>query len=286
MNRSAIVRGFFIAMAIVVVVVAALVGFKCFYDSVSAKDTPSPSPPSRAEFQQLLINAPAIEGDLPYKTYIALAFTAGCPGPVIYDTTNTVQDTEWLAGKYGTALTWGCVEPHPDADYVFRLTELRESCGPAVYITNLKDENGYPLEGRAVIRAWPGSPPLPYYDPPASRYLYPDDSEGSVYIGNVGYTSGVGDVGFGVGSGDAYDPVNSSGVTNIYIADYDGPSDILRNLGWLAWTEHCTLFPVFYRVPKEDVVTPTPEPTGIVQDGLLRIEEFYIRVEPVGTPEP
>ena len=204
-----------------------------------------------------------------------------CPDPAIYDLYGTLQSVEWMHGKYGPNLTWVCESPHADADYIFRLTELRESCGPAIFIINVKDKDGSPLAEKAVIRYWPGAPALPYYDPPASRHTD---------LGIFGFTSANGDVGFGVGGGDAYFPETGSGASEFYIADYDGPSDWLKGIGWLAGTEHCTMFSVFTRLPKEDVVPPTPTPTAtptagpsVVPSGLLEIEKIFIQV---ATPTP
>lgn len=258
-------------MAVVLLLLAVIVG------ACGGQGAPS-GPPSRAEFQQYLMASAAIEGGPAQRTAFAdLASDAGCPGPALYDQTGQVQDAAWLMDRFGI-VSWQCAEPHPDAGYVFRLVELREACGPAVIIVNVRDENGYPLEGRAVIRYWPGADPLPEYEPPASRWTD---------LGVVGWTSGSGDVGFGLGQGDYYFPETGNGVTKIYIADYDGPSDLVENLGMLGGTEHCTLYPVYHRIPAEvDPPTPTPGPTGEPQpvpEGLIQIEEFYIRIS---TPEP
>ena len=221
-------------------------------------------PPSRAEFRQSL--SMGASADMP--------MVESCPGPTIYDTTGQLQDRAWLAATYG-AVSWQCAEVHPAADYVFRLTELRASCGPAVIIAGVKDENGGPLSDRAVIRYWPGAPALPYYDPPASRYR---DQ------GVVGWTNADGVVGYGLGTGDYYDPANSTGVTEIWVADYDGPSDLVTGLGMLMATDHCTLFPTWHRIPKEDAEPETPTPGPIEgNEGLYRIDELYIRLS---TPEP
>ncbi len=222
------------------------------------------------EFHQLLLDQAVAEDT--------------CPDPAIYDQYGTAQTVAWMHGRYGPNLTWECEDPHPDADYVFRLTELRESCGPAIFIINVKDKDGAPLGSKAVIRYWPGAPALPYYDPPASRHTD---------LGIYGFTSANGDVGFGVGGGDAYFPETGSGVTELYIADYDGPSDWLKGIGWLAGTEHCTMFSVFTRLPKDDIVPPTPVPTDTpvpgtpipAPEGLLEIEKIYIKLAtPVPTP--
>lgn len=233
--------------------------------------------PSRSEFQQYLLASAEIEGGR--SSFAEIAIDAGCPGPALYDTDGTVQDIAWLEDTYGN-VGWECAETHPDADYIYRLAELRASCGPAVIVVNVKDKDGNPLSGRAVVRYWPDAPLLPEYDPPASRWTD---------RGVVGWTSDNGDVGFGLGGGDYYWPETGSGVTRIYIADHEGPSDLVKNLGMLAGTEHCTLFPVYHRIPKEDVdpPTPTPGPTGEpIPEGLFRIDEFYIQLEEVATPTP
>lgn len=258
--------------------VAVLVGLVLALVLVVGCSSPAETP-SRAEFQQYLMASAEVEGGR--VAFADLAVEAGCPGPVIYDLTGQVQDLSWLESTFG-AVGWECAEAHPAAGYVFRLTALRESCGPAVIIVNVTDENGYALEGRAVVRYWPGAPALPVYDPPASRWTD---------LGVVGWTSGSGDVGFGLGAGDYYFPETGTGVTQIYVADYDGPSDLVKNLGMLGGTEHCTLFPVFSRIPVEDVDPETPTPSPLTPspyplpegEGFFRIEGMWIQL---GTPEP
>lgn len=205
-----------------------------------------------------------------------------CPDPVIYDTGGTEQSLEWLSTKYGN-VNWQCADPHPDADYVFVLSELRESCGPAVIITTVRDENGNPLPNKAVIRYWPGAPSLPNYDPPASRWTD---------LGVYGFTNAEGVVGFGTGTGDYYLPPDE-GATWIYIADADGPSGVVRGIGMLALTEHCTVFPLFIRTDKDDILPPTPTPTEEptvepipVPEGMFEIEKFYIQLVPIATATP
>lgn len=265
---------------VVVVAVLAVVALAWMaIDAVGQAPAPAPSrPQSRAEFQRYLMAEAVIEDGAP-----VLAFDAADPGPTLYDRTGQVRDPAWLLATFGI-VGWERAEAHADADFIYRLTELRESCGPAVIIVNVKDENGAPLAGRAVVRYWPSAPALPYYDPPASRWTD---------LGVVGWTSGAGDVGFGLGAGDYYFPETGSGVTQIYIADYDGPSDLVKNLGMLGGTEHCTLFPVYHRIPAEvDPPTPTPGPTDTpgptgtpapVPEGLIKIEELWIKV---ATPAP
>ena len=224
-------------------------------------------PPSRAELRQVLGAGAGAD----------LAAEGSCPGPALYDTAGQVQGLAWLEATYGS-VSWQCAGAHPDAAYLFRLTELRASCGPAAIVANLKDEHGGPLADRAVIRYWPGAPALPNYDPPASRWTD---------LGVVGWTGANGDVGFGLGDGDYYFPETGTGVTEMYVADYDGPSDLIQGLGMLGGTNHCTLFPTWHRIPKEDANPPTatPGPTEqpIGTHGLYRIEELYIKL---ATPAP
>jgi hypothetical protein len=235
--------------------------------STSRPYTRAEAPLTRAELRQVLSGGVGPD----------LAAEESCPGPALYDAAGLVQDLAWLEVTYG-AVSWQCAEAHPDAEYLFRLTELRASCGPAVIVANVKGENGGPLADRAVVRYWPGAPALPYYDPPASRWTD---------LGVVGWTGVNGDVGFGLGEGDYYFPETGAGVTEMYVADYDGPSDLVAGLGMLGGTDHCTLFPTWHRIPKEDVIPPTatPGPTEepIAIEGLYRIEELYIKL---ATPAP
>ena len=242
--------------------------------------------PTRAEFRHTLLSSAAVEGGRAAAA-ADLATVAGCPAPVLLDSSGTVRDLGWFVDRFGAAVAWTCAEPHPDADHVFRLVELREQCGPAVLIVRVLSGDGAPLAGLAVVRGWPGAPALPEYDPPASRYTIPEQP-GEIARGVVGWTSGSGDVGFGLGPGDYYDPATGSGVSWAYIADYDGPSDLIQGLGMLSGTEHCTLYPTFERIPKDEIEppTPTPGPTGEpvpAPAGLIQIEELWIRI---ATPAP
>ena len=259
-----------------VLIAAAIIGAVVLLDlatpgggwSTRCSHTGAEAPPSRAELRQVL--SAGVGADL--------AAEEGCPGPALYDTAGQVQDLAWLEATYG-AVGWQCAGAHPDAGYVFRLTELRASCGPAAIVANVKDENGGPLADRAVIRYWPGAPALPEYDPPASRWTD---------LGVVGWTGANGDVGFGLGEGDYYYPKTGTGVTEMYVADYDGPSDLVEGLGMLGGTDHCTLFPTWHRIPKDDASPPTatPEPTDepVVEGaGVYRLEGVWIEL---ATPAP
>ena len=266
-------------------------------DVITEVTAPLPTPPIEATqqaFRNLLLREATFEDDALEMADYGLTATEPCDEPpAIFDMYGTPQDVAWLRAKYGDALTWSCTDPHPEAEYVFRLTELRESCGPAVFIVNVENDAGAPLQSKAVIRYWPGAPALPQYDPPASRYTD---------VGIVGWTSASGDVGFGVGHGDAYFPETSQGATQFYIADYDGPSDWLKGIGWLDGTEHCTMFSVWARIPADTIVPPTPTPgptdtpgptvtpgpgpTLPVGEGLFELDGVYIRLVPVGTPAP
>ena len=256
-------------------------------------------PLTRAEFAEVLRTGAQLEatpGVSPDIAAVDLATEADCPAPTIYGYNRVLEDEAWLRANFGDAVQWHCAEPHEDADYVFRLTELEAACGPAVLIGIVQDEFGHPLSNRAVIRGWPGAEPLPAYDPPASRYVWPPPPDETIARGIVGWTSAVGDVGFGLGSGDYYWPETSSGVSWMYIADYDGPSDLLTGLGMLAGTEHCALRGKWLRIPKENVnpVTPTPPPTPTpgpgtptvtpeVPAGLIEVEGIYLKL---ATPAP
>ena len=173
--------------------------------------------------------------------------------PTIYDYNGNATTLEWLWDEFGD-VGWQRTNPHPEAPWVFKLVELRAKCGSATLVVQVVDENNRPLEKYAVIRYFPGSPELPDFSNTTARQW--------TTHGVVGKTNTRGDVGFGMGQGDYYFPDNGqSGASKVYVADFDGPGDLIFGLGMLGMTEHCHIDPKFQRQAKStDPPTPTPLP--------------------------
>ena len=176
-------------------------------------------------------------------------------GPTIYDYNGNVTTVEWLWDEFGD-VGWQRATPHPEAPWVFRVTELRAKCGPASLIVQVVDENNQPLNKYAVVRYFPGSPELPDFSNTTAKQW--------TTHGVVGKTNDNGDVGFGMGRGDYYFPNDGqTGASKVYVADFDGPGDLVFGLGMLGATEHCHIDTKFQRQAKSvDPPTPTPTPPG------------------------
>ena len=173
----------------------------------------------------------------------------------IYDYDGNVVDQAWLANEFGP-VAWAPVEPWDNKDITYRLTELHAQCDYATLKVCVEDANGNPINGVSVVRYWPGAPALPDF----SDLTYQWTS-----LGVYGPTEGEGCIGFGMGAGDYYYPSEGQiGASSVYVADVNGPSDMMIGLGMIAATNHCHLDTVFQAVSDElpEPPTPTPEPTS------------------------
>jgi len=128
------------------------------------------------------------------------------------------------------------------------IVQLRVVEGTAIESVHVLDQDGNPLEGARVVRAWPDAPPLPGWSPPANRWR-----ECGVY----GVTDASGEIGFGMGHGDTYTPPDE-GASAVWVAEEAGPSDLIDGLGMLEGEGHRHLDVTFRR---QDVGTePPPSP--------------------------
>ena len=187
----------------------------------------------------------------------------------IFDGDGKERDAAWLEARFGPVNVRSST-----AESAYRLVELRESIGPAVYVVKVVDEFGDPLDEEIVARHWPyrkENPELPEL-PPNEWFAR----------GVYGPTNANGDIGFGSGGGDYYDPtgtnpkVGSVGASSFWVLEF--PSDCIENCGTLAGTEHSHLDMVF-RWVEGDVPPDPPDPPDPPAGCDLDVEAFLAAME-------
>ena len=173
----------------------------------------------------------------------------------IFDVDGVERDPAWLSARYGP------VNVRPSTAFgAFRVLELRESIGPAVYVVKVLDEDGQPMQNVMVARHWP------YRDENPELDVLPNNEwfQRGVY----GPTNENGDIGFGTGGGDYIDPTGQMvvrgvplatvGASSMFVLEWD--SDCLENMGTLGGTEHAHMDTTFGWVEGEPDPEPEPEP--------------------------
>ena len=194
----------------------------------------------------------------------------------IYDVNGTERDAAWLLERYGP------VNVRPStASGAFRVLELRESIGPAVYLVKALDEDGEPMANVQVARHWPYRDENPELDELPNNEWF--------QTGVYGRTKEDGTIGFATGGGDYIDPTGKMevrgvplatvGASSMFVLEWD--SDCIENMGTLGGTEHAHMDTTFGWVeggepdPEPDPEPepePEPEPDVIAQVRAL-IEE-------------
>lgn len=169
--------------------------------------------------------------------------------PIIYDGQGEEQDWDWLISNFGN-ISLERSEVTEGVTRVYRVMKLQDAEGPATQIVNVVDQDSHPLEGIHVVRYWPDAPELPEWPPPVSRWY-----DRGVY----GPTNVNGDIGFGMGSGDYYFPP-SAGASAVWVADQNGPSDVISGLGMLGASNHRHLNVYFQLKDVEEPPPPPPPP--------------------------
>ena len=123
----------------------------------------------------------------------------------IFDVNGAERDAAWLLERYGP------VNVRPSTAFgAFRVLELRESIGPAVYLVKVLDEDGSPMANVEVARHWPyrdENPELPTL--PVNEYFK---------TGVYGRTKEDGTIGFATGGGDYIDPTGQMVVRGVPLA--------------------------------------------------------------------
>jgi len=190
--------------------------------------------------------------------------------PKVYDLDGTEKDWDWVTEVYGAEYKVAEVSP---GEQVYRLVEAVEREGAATQIVTVLDENGEPKANVPVARFWPGAPELS--PKPASPW-----KNKAV----VGKTNSGGDVGFGMGRGD-YITHPGAGVSAVWVADPEIPSDLVDKLGMIAGTNHRHLDFVFQVGTESTGGAPTPG-SGTSDDIEQRLSAVESRVEELASTLP
>jgi hypothetical protein len=166
----------------------------------------------------------------------------------IYDLHGSEQDWDWLGAAFGEVKLERAKAPG-GVGQVFRLVRLQVVEATAIQRVWVLDQEGNPLEGVRVVRAWPDGPSLPGWAPPASRW-----HECGVY----GVTNSRGEIGFGMGHGDTY-ALPGTGPSAVWVAEAAGPSDVIDGLGMLAG-ERSSHLDVTFQLQSVGGEPPSPPP--------------------------
>ena len=166
----------------------------------------------------------------------------------IYDRHGREQDRDWLVAAFGE-VKLERAEVASGVNQLFRIVRLQVVEGAAIETVQVLDQQGNPLQGVRVVRAWPDAPALPGWLPPTSRWR-----ECGVY----GVTNSSGEVGFGMGHGDTY-ALPGTGTSSVWVAEDAGPSDLIDGLGVLEG-ERPRHLDVVFQLQEIGVETPPPPP--------------------------
>lgn len=167
--------------------------------------------------------------------------------PKVYNVEGTEKDWAWVTEVYGVVHQEADVDPGGE---VYRLVEVIEREGAATQIVTVLDSEGEQLLGVPVARYWPGAPELS--PKPASAWK-------SKAV--IGKTNSSGDVGFGMGRGD-YITEPGAGVSAVWVADLEIPSDLADKLGMIAGTNHRRLDFIF-QLQSEPADDSTDDPGSL-----------------------
>lgn len=166
----------------------------------------------------------------------------------IYDRHGHEQDWDWLIAAFGD-IKLERAEAATGVSQVFRIVRLQVVEGAAIETVQVLDQQGNPLQGVRVVRAWSDAPSLPGWLPPASRWR-----ECGVY----GVTNSSGEIGFAMGHGDTY-ALPGTGTSSVWVAEDAGPSDLIEGLGVLEG-ERPRHLDVVFQLQEIGVETPPPPP--------------------------
>lgn len=145
--------------------------------------------------------------------------------PRVYDIGGVERDMDWLREKYGNV-------QYLDAGDVtkFKLVEIRETTGRAVFRVLVVHEQGGPQYAQPVINHYP-DPALPSLLGGGLKTLYHDR-------GLVLRTGADGLCDFGFGKGSMIKDLAVGGPHTFWIGSPTLPSDGLSGMGWLGGTDH------------------------------------------------
>jgi hypothetical protein len=144
----------------------------------------------------------------------------------VFDRTGQQRDLAWLETNYKVKVL------DAGKGSKFKLVRVDETEGPAVFIVDVRNEEGKPDVNRPVGNHWPG--------------VEQDDNGKDLRGGGlkslwkdhaiIQRTSSNGDTGFGFGSGDVMHA--DGGVHTLWVLSPSLPSDALSGVGWLGGTDH------------------------------------------------
>ncbi len=184
-------------------------------------DTPTPVTPTSTPTRQPPTPAPPRSTPTPTEATPDLTGAGGVPTPTlrVLDADGLERDLAWVQGTYGSWIEFG----QPAAGGCYRIVELRQRIGPSNIDVWVLDENEDPVPNMMLRFDWPGG-----------------ETEQA--------TNRRGRVGFGLGMGSYIYNSRFGGPHTIRVmCEY--PSDVARNFGMLAGTNHDHLDIVFQFVP-------------------------------------
>lgn len=184
-------------------------------------DTPTPVPPTSTPTREPPTPAPPPLTPTGTEATRDLMGSGGVPTPMltVLDADGLERDLAWVQRTYGSWIEFG----QPAAGGCFRIVELRQRIGPSNIDVWVLDENGEPVSDMMLRFDWPGG-----------------ETEQA--------TNRRGRVGFGLGMGSYIYNSRFGGPHTIRVmCEY--PSDVARNFGMLAGTNHDHLDVVFQFVP-------------------------------------
>jgi hypothetical protein len=205
--------------------------------------------------------------------------------PQVFDVNGAPRDWAWLQAKYKCGMTAA-----PALTTAFRLVRVDETIGPAVFIVNVRIEDGAPQTNQPVAQWWPGA----------------ESDERSTSLVGVGLqsvyhpraiverTNSGGDIGFPYGAGGV---IHENGPYEFWVLSPSYPSDAVTGLGWLGGTDHACPGRLTFQIvegapPPDPDPDPEPEPepdpepdddAAWKRDVLEMLTSLYVRIDDLAT---
>ncbi len=177
----------------------------------------------------------------------------------VYDKSGQKRDLPWLEATYHAKLLDVGAGPK------FRLVRVDETEGPAVFIAQVRNEQGNPLPDQPVANHWPG------VENDAKAKDLSTGGLKSVWMSHaiVQNTNPNGDTGFGFGGGSVIR--DDGGPHTIWVLSPSLPSDGLTRIGWLGGTTHRGPCHLTFQI---DPGEPTSEPPH-GDDVMAKLEAIH-----------
>lgn len=144
----------------------------------------------------------------------------------VFDRNGTRRDQAWLEATYKVQVL--DAGPGPK----FKLVRVDETEGPAVFIVDVRNEQGNGMNQQPVANHWPG------VEHDGQRKDLRDGGLKSVWrdFAIIQRTSSNGDTGFGFGGGSVMH--ENGGPHTLWVLSPSLPSDALSRVGWDGGTNH------------------------------------------------